>query len=145
MTTVPAIITQPRNERKTYMMGKSIFACKNCKSFDIEKDAYNALSAVLTEYREQSHRYNNYRLAQRGAGNPDYNFVFVDFECGKCHKEHKAFFYNMFEEQYFPQVERELLLADVTDQSIEENIDGVYSRDACQTFMAKLFARWQIP
>lgn len=143
MKVVPLLIKNLWEEKELYPADKSIFACQ-CGSFDIENDAYTQLSSLLQSYTTKFSSYINYYLASRGAGNPKYNFVFIDFCCSKCKTEHKAFFYTRFEEKYFPVNEREFFLAEIDKQELGENIDGVYDRDTCQVFMKKLLIRWHI-
>lgn len=143
MKIVPLLIKNLWEEKELYPTDRSIFGCQ-CGSFEIENDAYKQLSSFLPTYRAKFRTYINWYLASRYAGQPRYNFVFIDFYCSKCNIEHKAFFYTRFEEQYFPEREREFFLAEIDNQQLDEYIDGVYNRNTCQLFMKKLLIRWHI-
>lgn len=145
MNFTPFKIFESPNDRPLYPDKKSIFACKKCGSFELENDCYLKLNSLLDSCKSKFTNYINYRLANhRGAGNPKYNFLFLDFNCGSCNTQHTAFLYTRFQENYFPSVEREFLLAHVTNQNFEENVDGVYNRNMCQELMQKFFVRWYI-
>lgn len=143
MEIVPLLIKNMWEEKELYPSEKSIFACQ-CGSFEIENDAYEQLSTYLPSYQTEFSNYINWYLASKYAGQPKYNFVFIDFCCSKCKTEHKAFFYTRFDEQYFPEKEREFFLAEIDNQHLDENIDGVYNRNTCQMFMKKILIRWHI-
>lgn len=132
------------DEKPLYPTGKSIFACDECDSFNIENDAFNELKDGLPEMKAWYGSFRNYYLASRYAGKPEYNFIFRDFKCSNCDSEHSAFFYVQFDENHFPENEREFLLAHITGQVIEDNVDGIYNREDCQTMLQKFLIRWYI-
>lgn len=144
MEIIPLLIKNFWEEKEHYPSGKSIFACKKCGSYEIENNAYKQLALQMDNYTKSFDSYINYYLASSHAGEPKYNFVFITFQCSKCNEIHKAFFYTRFEEKYFPTSEREFFLAEIDGRKLEENIDGVYNRNTCQTFMKKLLIRWYI-
>jgi|SRR6185312_1245162 len=142
--TTPIIVRNIWEEEELYPEGNSIFACKKCFSFDIEKDAYDFLATQLSYYHKSFTNFSNYYLANTHVKTPKYNFIFLDFQCSKCGELHKAFFYCHFKEKYFPNREREFFLADLDRQSLHQTIDGLYNRNTCQIILKKFLIRWHI-
>jgi hypothetical protein len=145
MTSENLVIKNFYTEKDTYPAGKSIFQCSSCSSFNLENDTYNELSSKLNSLRNKYIAYINWYLASRYAGKPDDIFIFLKAKCSTCQKKFKAFLYNRFQEQYFPQNAREFFLADIENACELENIiDGIYTRDDCQVFLQKIMLRWNI-
>ena len=122
--------------------GIPIYLCDENDS-NLELKAKNALEQNLGDIKKQYVAAINYCLGNR---TPNYEFVVIKLKIDcDCMREHIATYYCKFLLNGTIQESLdEYLLADITSTNLEDNIDGLFSKNEIMTMLEKLIIRWNL-
>lgn len=117
-----------------------IYVCSETKE-SLEQPAQSALTAVLTNVLCAYSSYANHALASRTV-DVEYIAIQVHVKC-RCEHLHVATFYAKF--LLTGQVQESLheyLLAGISGTSLEDRLDGLFSKSDIMHFLEKMIIRW---
>lgn len=119
-----------------------IYLCSKTQE-SLEKPAQSALAAVLKNVLSAYWNYANYVLANRA---PDFEHVVihVPVTCS-CGQPHVATFYaNFLLTGDVQESLDEYLLAGISGTSLEDRLDGLFSKSDIMNFLEKVVIRWHL-
>lgn len=118
-----------------------LYYCPICNA-NLEKVAYLQINENFSLINQGLSAFYNYYLKSK-AGDPDSIFVSKDIKCN-CGYCATATFFKEFNEHEIPIKKlEELFIVDISGVNLENDIDGIYSRDSCIEVLSKLFIRWK--
>jgi hypothetical protein len=119
-----------------------IYLCNKTQE-SLEKPAQSALAGVLNKVLRAYSAYANYALASK-TQNFEHVVTHVDVKC-TCGQLHVATFYAKF--LWTGNVQKSLdeyLLAGISGTSLEDRLDGLFSKSDIMTFLEKVLIRWHL-